>query len=315
MELRHIVRSFRPDLIHAVSLKNVLLSGILARTERVPALLGAVTGLGTMFVENSLVFRLLKPIVLQGIRFGQNHENAVLALENPDDREYFLRKKVVSAQRAFLIPGAGVDPNLLTPASQSKSLPQILCVTRMIRNKGILELTDAATQLRAKGIEFELTLVGDVDPGNPTSLTEEQLGRIQTTGVANWLGKRSDIPDLLESASIFCLPSYYREGMPRALIEAAAAGLPIVTTDIPGCREIVENGVNGFLVPPRDVQGLTEALGRLICSRELRIKMGAASRLRFQGRFTTSHDLEAFNRCYAALNIPLVLCRNGKVKA
>jgi len=174
----------------------------------------------------------------------------------------------------------------------------------MIRSKGILELTAAAAALRVEGVRFDLILVGDVDPSNQTSLTIEELSQMQTHEVLSWLGKRSDIPALLKSASIFCLPSY-REGMSRALVEAAAAGLPIVTTDVPGCREVVVDGVNGYLVPPRDSQSLAIALGRLVRSRELRIRMGYASRERFLERFTTAHALRAFQNCYTALGVPL----------
>ena len=304
IELRRAVRSFRPDLIHAISLKNVLLSSFLTKTEKVPSLLCAITGLGTMFIDDKLAFRLLRPLVLKGMAFGQNHNNSVMAFENRDDQEYFVRKRVVPSQRSFLIPGSGVSPELFTSAEQRYGIPQILCVARMIRSKGILELTAAAAALRVEGVRFDLILVGDVDPSNQTSLTIEELSQMQTHEVLSWLGKRSDIPALLKSASIFCLPSY-REGMSRALVEAAAAGLPIVTTDVPGCREVVVDGVNGYLVPPRDSQSLAIALGRLVRSRELRIRMGYASRERFLERFTTAHALRAFQNCYTALGVPL----------
>ena len=306
LELRRAIRAIRPDIIHAVSLKNVLLGGVLARTERVPTLLSAITGLGTMFVEDRALYRYLKPVVLYGLRHVHRHKNSVMAFENRDDRHFFIDKSVVQGNRAFHIPGAGLDPDAIIPGLRQQEDPVILCVTRMIRSKGILELIEAARLLRAQGLRFQLRVVGDVDPRNPTSLTSEELHRIQSERVVEWLGRRSDVASLLGTANIFCLPSY-REGMPRSLIEASAAGLPIVTTNVPGCREGVEDGINGFLVPPRDVSALAEKLGRLIQSSELRERMGRASRTRFEENFTTAHVLGAFNRCYAALNIPLVL--------
>jgi len=307
LELRRVIRAIRPDIIHAVSLKNVLLGGVLARTERVPTLLSAITGLGTMFVEDRALYRYMKPVVLYGLRHVHFHKRSVMAFENPDDREYFFDEDVITLNRSFLIPGAGLEPDAITPGSPQGEIPVILCVGRLIRSKGILELIEAAKLMRGRGLRFELQLVGDIDPRNPTSLSADDLQKIQNEGVANWLGKRSDVPALLKSANIFCLPTYYREGMPRSLIEASAAGLPIVTSDVPGCREVVAHEVNGFLVPPRDVSALAEKLGRLIQSSELRERMGRASRTRFEENFTTAHVLGAFNRCYAALDIPLVL--------
>jgi len=307
IELRDVIRSIRPDVVHTVSLKNVLLGGILARTEGVPSLLSAVTGLGTMFVERRIGYRLLKPAVLEVLRYVHRHPNSVLALENPDDRQYFVSEVVTDLNRSFLIPGAGVDKNAIVPGSKCGEIPVILCVTRMIRNKGVLELIEAAKLLRERGLRFELQLVGDVDPRNPTSLSVEELQKIQHAEIGRWLGKRSDVFSLLRSADIFCLPTYYREGMPKSVIEASAAGLPIVTSDVPGCREVVLDGLNGILVPPRSVSSLADALGRLISSRELREQMGRAGRKRFEERFTTDHVLEAFERCYAALRIPLTI--------
>jgi glycosyltransferase involved in cell wall biosynthesis len=307
LELRRAIRAIRPDIIHTVSLKNVLLGGVLARTERVPALLSAVTGLGTMFVEDRALYRFLKPAVFFGLRHVHRRKRSVMAFENPDDQQYFVDEDVIPPNRSFLIPGAGLDPDAITPGPKRDWAPVIVCVGRMIRSKGILELIEAAKLMRGQGLRFELHLAGDIDPRNPTSLSADDLQKIQKEGIAHWLGRRSDVPSLLRSANIFCSPTYYREGMPRSLIEASAAGLPIVTSDVPGCREVVANEVNGFLVPPRDISALAEKLGQLIQSNELRERMGRASRARFEENFTTAHVLGAFNRCYATLDIPLVL--------
>lgn len=307
LELRSAIRAIRPDVIHTVSLKNVLLGGILARTEHVPALLSAVTGLGTMFVEDRALYRFLRPSILYGLRHVHRSERSVMAFENPDDQQYFVDEDVIPPNRSFLIPGAGLNPYAVTPCPRPDGVPVILYVGRMIRSKGVLELINAAKLMRREGLHFELQLVGDVDPRNPTSLSADDLQRIQDEGVTRWLGQRSDVLSLLKSTDIFCSPTFYREGMPRSLIEAAAAGLPIVTTDVPGCREVVAEGINGFLVPPRDPHALAEALGRLVQSRELRERMGRASRTRFEENFTITHVLKAFNRCYAALDVPLVL--------
>jgi glycosyltransferase involved in cell wall biosynthesis len=179
----------------------------------------------------------------------------------------------------------------------------------MVRNKGILHLVEAAKLMRGRGLEFEVHLVGDVDPRNPTTLQREDLQALEESGPVKWLGHRSDVASLLGKADIFCLPSY-REGLPRSLVEASAAGLPIVTTDVPGCRDVVVNGLTGYLVPPQDAEALAEALTRLVDSPELRGKMGAEGRKRFEERFSTPSVLQAFMMCHLALGMPIRIAEN-----
>lgn len=307
LELRKVIRSVRPDILHLISLKNILLGGVLGRTERVPAVLCAQTGLGTLFAEDKFAYRCLRPAVLETMRFVLGHENAVLALENSDDRAFFIDKRVVNPQRSAIIPGAGVPPDEVCPGGDKGELPIILCISRMIRSKGILQLAEAARILREKGYSFEVHLVGGTDPRNPTSLTPDEIQRIQEDPSVKWHGVRSDPDAFLRKASIFCSPTYGREGIPRSLIEAAAAGLPIVTTDVPGCREIVRDRVTGFLVPPREIGALADALARLLESDQLRQRMGTAGRQYFEERFTTTAVLGAFSHCYSLLAMPLSL--------
>jgi len=301
-ELRKAIRSTKPDVLHLISLKNCLLGGVLARTEGVPALLCAITGLGTLFVENRALYRVLRPAVMRALRYVFAHKNCVLALENHDDERFFIERNIVPADRTRVIPGAGVAADAITPAAQPEGIPIILCVSRMIRNKGILDLVEAAKLLQGRGLEFVVYLVGDGDARNPTSLTREELKAAEASGFVKWLGPRSDIPELLGKASVFCLPTYYREGLPRVLIEAAAAGRPIVATDVPGCREVVVDGLNGYLVPPRDANALAQALASLLQDTRACERMGREGRLRFEKCFTHRCVFDAFNRCYTALH-------------
>jgi glycosyltransferase involved in cell wall biosynthesis len=207
----------------------------------------------------------------------------------------------VSAERTRVIPGAGVAADAISPAARPEGVPVILCVSRMIRNKGILDLVEAAKLLCKRGLHFEVHLVGGMDPRNPTSLTPEELKGAEAGGFVKWLGPRSDIPELLAKANVFCAPTYYREGLPRVLIEAAAAGRPIVATDVPGCREVVIDGLNGYLVPPRNVNALADALASLLQDAQACERMGREGRQRFEKCFTDRCVFDAFNSCYAAL--------------
>lgn len=303
LEVRRAIRSTRPDVLHLISLKTCLLGGLLARMERVYGVLCAITGMGTLFAEKRPLYRMLRPVVMMVLRRVASHENCVLATDNSDDQRLFIERRIAAPNRTCVIPGSGIAPDAIIPGSAPRGTPVVLCVSRMIRSKGILELVAAARLLRERGLKFEVHLVGDIDTRNPTSLRREELRAADMDGFVKWVGPRSDIPNLLRNANIFCLPTYYREGLPRALVEAAAAGRPIVTTDVPGCREVVIDGVNGYLVPPRDVNALAEALDSLLRNPQAVERMGREARVRFEKYFTRRSVLDAFNICYTALNV------------
>jgi glycosyltransferase involved in cell wall biosynthesis len=305
MELRRTIRACSPDVLHLVSLKNVLLGGFLARNLKQTSVLGAVTGLGSMFVEEKLIYSILRPLVMSGLKTVFANPRSVMALENADDRDFFVDSKVVPSQRTFLIPGAGLEANAILPTQHLQGPPKVLCVSRMIRNKGIPQLIEASRILKREGLDFEVWLVGDADANNPTSMTPAELHAAEQEKLIKWLGRRSDVAELLKEANIFCLATYYREGLPRSLVEASAAGRAIVTTDVPGCREVVIHGLNGLLVSPRDSVGLANALRELILDPERCTRMGVEARRRFEQRFTQDSVLAAFSKCYEALDLPL----------
>lgn len=305
--LNAVLRKVKPDVVHFIYLKNVLTGGILARLNRTPAVIGAITGLGSLFAEDRLDYRLIRRIVIAGLKFGFQSRRSLIAFENADDQEYFVRRRAVRPEQSCIIPGAGVDRKAIAYQPWQAESPIILCASRMIRNKGILELIDAHGELRRRGVNCELWLAGGVDEGNPTTLTEQELRSAEREGMVKWLGHRSDIHCLLRETSVFCLPTYYREGLPKVLVEAGAAGRPTVTTNVPGCREIIKHGVNGLLVPPRDVTALANALEDLLLHRDVCVEMGIAARRIFEDRFTLDAVLDSFSYCYRILDVPLKL--------
>jgi len=301
------IREIKPDVAHFIYLKNVLTGGILARINRVPAVLGAITGLGSLFADDRLTYRLLRSGTLAGLRIGFRHPNAMIALENIDDEALLIRAGAIRPGHTSVIRGSCVDQKVAPPKNPQAIPPIILCTSRMIRQKGIATLIEACGLLSQRGVQFELWLAGDVDLGNPQSLTAEALRLAETLGPVKWLGHRTDIGHLLQQCSVFCLPTYYREGLPRSLVEAAAAGRAIVTTDMPGCRDIVTHNVNGLLVEPRSVRELSSALERLLLNPEERERMGLASRRAFETDYTPELVLSAFNNCYDLLGLALNL--------
>jgi glycosyltransferase involved in cell wall biosynthesis len=244
---------------------------------------------------------LLRPPVSLALRLTLSPPHSRVVFENPDDMAVFEAAGMLRPGSAILIRGAGVDIAAFAPAPEPPPPVRVILIARMIHEKGIKVFAEAARLLRGQA---EFVLVGAIDPGNPNSATEAELLGWQAEGLVTWLGQRRDIPALLAGAHIACQPSSYREGLPKSALEAAAAGKPLVTSDVPGCRETVVNGVTGFLVPPRDSVALAAALKRLIDDPQLRVRMGAAGRLRTEQEFADAIICEKTLLVYDALTEP-----------
>jgi glycosyltransferase involved in cell wall biosynthesis len=270
-----LYRRERPDLVHHFTIKCMLYGSLAARLARVPAV-NTVTGLGYVFGQTDWRGRVLNSFVRAAYRFVLR--GAQVIFQNPEDLAEFTRERLVDEGRATLIRGSGIDLSLFHVLPEPDGPPLVLLAARMLRDKGVGEFVEAARRLRTSGLVARFALVGDTDAGNPAAISREQLRAWQDEGAVEWWGWRDDMPAALSSAHIVCLPSYYKEGLPRGLLEAAACARPIVTTDWPGCREAVRDGVNGFLVPPRDASALAEALRKLIVDPALRVRMGGEGR-------------------------------------
>lgn len=278
-QLKQIValyRRERPDLVHQVSAKPILYGTVAALLAGIPAIVNAPVGLGYIFSSKDWPARLLRPFVRMAYRFLVNPRRSRVVFENSDDLNDFVNWGAVRASDAVLIRGAGVDLNRFRPVGRSNSTPVIALVARMLCDKGVNEYVVASHKLHDEGVLARFLLVGAPDPMNPTSIPIKTLETWHGRKGVEWLGWCEDIPGLLKKVDVICLPSY-REGLPKSLIEAAASGLPIVTTDTPGCREVVRHGYNGLLVPVGDVSELIEALKLLIQTPELRRRMGLRS--------------------------------------
>lgn len=270
-------RRVRPDLVHHVGLKPIVYGGLAARFCGPIPSINAFSGLGHLFASAGLKMRLLRRLVLVLLRHALSIESARCIFENPDDHSLFVNAKVVPSRRAVVIRGVGVNLREFSPRPESGGIPIVLLPSRMLWEKGIGDFVKAAEKLRAQGISARFVLVGSPDPANPTSIPETQLSAWRESGVVEWWRQRDDMSSVYAQSQVVCLPSY-REGIPRVLIEAAASGRAIVTTDSPGCREVVRQGENGLLVPPRSPQALADALAVLLADAGLRAQMGARGR-------------------------------------
>lgn len=275
--LFRLYRTLRPDIVHHVTIKPVIYGSVVARLTGVPAVVNAVSGLGYVFISQGLKAAFLRRAVRWAYRFALNHPNSRVIFQNNDDLELFTRDKLVRPQQAILVKGSGVDLKRFVPTKQPKGAPVALLASRLLRDKGVYEFVDAARALQNNGVKARFVLAGDVDPGNPASLSAETVGGWDQERVVEWWGPQEDMPAVFAQTHIVCLPSY-REGLPKVLIEAAACGRPIVATDVPGCREIVRHNDNGLLVPRNDSAALANAVRRLIMDPALRERMGRRGR-------------------------------------
>ncbi|MSP51305.1 MAG: glycosyltransferase family 1 protein [Alphaproteobacteria bacterium] len=272
-----LVGAIKPILTHHVAMKPVAYGGIVTRLRSVPAVVHAVTGLGYIFVHESRSARLMQAAVKVLFRLALGHPNARVIFQNPDDRAYFLNERLIDPATATIIKGTGVDLRTFAPGPEPTGQTVVMFPARLIGDKGLHEFIGAARSLQRDGVRARFVLVGRIDAINPTAVDEATVQAWQAEGLVEWWGFQPDMSTVLPQAHIVCMPSY-REGLPRVLIEAAACGRPIVTADVPGCREIVRDGENGLLVAPRDIAATAVALKRLIDDPALRARMGAASR-------------------------------------
>ena len=299
-----LIDTIKPDLIHCVGMKPVLYAGALARLKRLPAV-HAVTGLGHTFMGQTLPARLRRFLLMRFYAFAFGGRQACVIVQNPDDRALFAKAHAIEPRRTFLLRGTGADltrfkPRTAETASKGEPLV-VMLAARLIEAKGIRDFVAAAETIRVRGgVQVRFVLLGTRDAENPTCVAEADLERWHATGVIEWWGHSDDMPDMLRKADVFCLPSWYREGIPKVLIEAAASGLPIVTTDMPGCREVVRDSENGFLVPPRDPKALVAALLRLLEDPALRHRFAVRAREIAVAEFSLDAFLTASLAVYRA---------------
>jgi glycosyltransferase involved in cell wall biosynthesis len=299
VELFALFRREQPELVHNFTIKCAVYGTIAAMLTGVPARINAVAGLGYVFASNERRARLLRPVVRALMRFALRGRRARLILQNHDDARMFLDHGLIEDARVRVIAGSGVDCNRFVPRTRTRNdPPRVLLAARLLWEKGVKEYVQASRTLRAQGRRIRFLLAGASDPGNPAAVPEAAVRSWVDEGIVEWIGHVDDMPALFASSDVFVLPSYYREGLPKSLIEAAACATPLITTDMPGCRDVVTDGVDGLIVPPRDADALGTAIARLLDAPELARKLGLAARAKtlavFDERIVIRRTLETY---------------------
>lgn len=275
--LYKLYKGEQPSVVHHVGMKTILWGTLAAKFSKVQGVVNAISGLGGFFADDNK--GLLSKVIPKVLKFSHNRPNLLCIFQNEDDWRLYVKHGIIRHEQGRYIKGSGVDLKdyCYTPEPQGGKIKVIL-TARMIVEKGIFLLTEAAEKLRSKyenAVEF--LLVGGLDD-HPGAITEQQLNEVCDGKYIQWLGYRTDVRDLLKQSHIVAFPSYYMEGLPKSLIEADAIGRPIITSNSVGCKETVVDGVNGYLINPKDIDALTEKLDLLISDAELRQKMGRESR-------------------------------------
>jgi glycosyltransferase involved in cell wall biosynthesis len=306
-EMVQLYRRYQPDVVHHVAMKPVIYGTIAARLAGVSAVVNALTGLGYVFSSRELLARILRMPLSWALRVLLDSPRHMVIVQNQDDYQFVLNRAGVAKDHVALIRGSGVDLTRYDMMPESFGAPNVVLISRMLWSKGVGDFVAAARLVREQKPSVRCVLVGGSDEGNPQSISEDQLKAWNEEGVVEWSGPREDIPRVLAESHVAVLPSAYGEGIPKSLIEAAACGRPIVTTDSPGCREIVENEVNGLLVPVHDIAALADAILRLCADQELRLRMGRAGRERVKKSFSqdqvVGETLEVYRRLLGSFSV------------
>lgn len=310
-----LYRRERPDLVHHVAMKPMLYGSIAARLVGIPAVVNAFAGLGYAFIADHKSARVLRFLIERALRWALALPRSRVIVQNHTDREQLVQAGIAHPSQVAVIRGAGVDTRIFSSTPEPDGTPVVLLASRMLWDKGVGEFVEAIRLLKARGLDFKGVLVGMVDEDNPACIPQERLRSWQTEGVVEWWGHKDDMPRVLASAHIVVLPSY-REGFPKVLLEAAACARPIVATDVPGCREIVQHGVNGLLVPPRDAKALAEAIATLTQDCAMRLRMGTCGREIVRHEFSAEQvareTLDVYRELLGQSPSPLPLPQEGR---
>jgi N,N'-diacetylbacillosaminyl-diphospho-undecaprenol alpha-1,3-N-acetylgalactosaminyltransferase len=306
--LRSILRELRPDVLHTSTLRPNVYGALAGWLAGVPVVVCTVTGLGTLYTSHDLKTHFLRWGVEQVTRLALRVADAVI-FQNPDDQHYYLIRKLCRPEQSWLVVSSGIDVRAFSPdrfsLEERQRLRQergfspdavvVTMIARLIAPKGVREFLQAAERLNGKA---RFVLIGEPDPGNFDSLTWEEIQAYVRRGLVLAPGWQNDVLPWLAITDVFVLPSYYREGIPVTVLEAMAMGLPVVATDVPGCREAVVAGETGFLVPPRNVDELVGAIQKLVEDPALRRRMGQAGRARVVQHFAVERIVEQYLELY-----------------
>ncbi|MDE1546486.1 glycosyltransferase family 4 protein [Dechloromonas agitata] len=299
-ELVTLYKTVRPDIVHLVTIKPVLLGGIAARWQGVRAVVAAISGLGFIFLSTGWKAEVRRLLVGSMYRLALAHPRIKVIFQNPDDCQAIQSFITLPENSIEMIRGSGVDLEVFRPVSRPLGMPIALMASRLLKDKGVREFAKAAELLKSRGVAVRCCLVGEIDPSNPSSFTPQEVLELKSFGHVELWGHRDHMEQVLPLASVVVLPSY-REGLPKVLLEAAACGRAVVTCDVPGCRDAIDPGRTGLLVPVRDSTGLADAIQNLLGDATACEEMGREARVLAERSFSVKAVAARHLALYEAL--------------
>ena len=300
ISLIKLFRVVRPSLVHLVTIKPVIYGGIAARIVRIKSVVAAISGLGTVFIDSTYKGYLRRLLVFKLYRTALKHHCLAVIFQNVDDRNTFLKKNLLKKKSCHIIRGSGVKLSNYPYLPEPSSTPIVIMAARLLKDKGVLEFIESAKILKEQGIETTFRLVGESDLDNKTSVSQKFLKQCRAEDYVELLGFREDIADQYAKANIVCLPSY-REGLPKSLVEAAACGRAVITTDVPGCRDAITPGITGLLCSVKDAKNLANTIKKLIDDPIMRQEMGKSGRELAEAEFAIEHIVKKHISIYDEL--------------
>ena len=308
IDLYKVIRLVKPEIMHAFTIKPIIYSSLINKvlsSKQVPLNVASITGLGSASLATNFRGKLLWYFLRNIYKFVLSTPSTKVIFENNDDLNQFVQSDIVSSTQVFIVNGAGVDTSIFSPA-MSKCLKtlKVVLVARLLKDKGIREYIEAGKLIKKRGVNAQLQLVGSIDDNNISSMSYLEVKRAHDQGYVDYLGQRNDISSIYKKSDVACLPSY-REGLPKSLIEAAACGLAIITTNVPGCRQMIFNGENGILIEPKNAKSIANEIDKLSNNPELVYKMGLVSRKKAIELFDHTTINQSFFKIYG---LPIVRC-------
>jgi glycosyltransferase involved in cell wall biosynthesis len=301
-ELSKVIEDFKPDLIHSLTIKSVILSGIVAQKFGVP-MIALIPGRGVAFSMKGIRGWLLNRMAKFLYRISLKNKNTIACFENEEDREFFIQHKIITPEKSRRLWGSGVDTDkfFFCPNARVNKNITVMMACRLLKDKGVYEYIEAAKVVLKKFPEVNFQLFGGPDLGNPTSLSFKEAENACFKAGVKYFGHVKDIPKHLAECDIFCLPTYYNEGIPVSILEASAMGKPVITTSIPGCRDAVVVGKTGLLIEPRSKDELAKAIIKLLEDSSLRSAMGSSGRALIENKFALPLIVEEYLKLYESL--------------
>lgn len=300
LDLKKKITSIQPDVVHLVTIKPVLIGGLAAILAKVSSIVYAISGLGFIFTNTMLKAKILRLGIIPVYRLALSAKNKTVIVQNLDDLRILRQYISIPESQTVLIPGSGVDLQQFDVQPLPLRNKIVLMACRLLADKGVYEFHKSALLLKEKYPDVRFVLVGGIDPDNPASLTEQELNEWVQKGDLEWWGHQSNMPEILSQATVIVLPSY-REGMPKVLLEAQALGRPIVTTDVPGCREAIDDGKTGFLVQVKNEQSLANAIEKLITNDDLCLEFSHNARVLAEQKFDIKQVVKTHMNIYKNL--------------